>query len=550
MDSLSSTDPKETSEYDNAVDMWSLGCVVYNITAGVVPFPSVREIYKFCLGVKQLPEGPLGSRMGQAGVRFVSKLLQPLPTDRMSVKDALYHDWLHDHGFKTRPKDAQAPHSGLSPRHRHLQTRPKDARTPSSRLLRQRHQRHGRISISDKVETPSREDVRQTLSNGQIDAQQVSTTRVAALSLQPTGFGKAARLDGSRDRLVSSMSISLFNGRRDRPETVPPSYSMPVAAFLPDNRLIDRSVRSTSLMVWDLTAETAEQIWFPELGDSLYAGQVFSVSPVKAEIAVALPGAREINFINLNNQTAHHEIPAKGEFWCYSMIKHSRDGRFLLCGSLQSSLMLWDLEKSRGTVLSDPAQRIDFARQASFSEDNRLVAVGPLDRGLRRASPPTSVISVWDTETGQLKATRILHEQFFNFSFLQSPSGCLMIILKKHHDWWWSSRAMIWDVTTNTVLSETSQPQVWMSKTNLLNHFSPRGDLLAVNNRERSQGASENDIIEIWDTRTMQIQETIAVRGNTLDLSFSPDGTFIGLHVERCENDRKLHSFDLYRLAK
>ncbi|KAJ5675687.1 kinase-like protein [Penicillium macrosclerotiorum] len=82
-----------TSKYTNAVDMWSLGCVVYKIATQVVPFPAGRDLWRFCAG-GPFPGQPLLDRITAEGTDFVKRLLVLDPRDRLSAESALQASWL------------------------------------------------------------------------------------------------------------------------------------------------------------------------------------------------------------------------------------------------------------------------------------------------------------------------------------------------------------------------------------------------------------------------------------------------------------------------
>ncbi|KAF9890377.1 hypothetical protein FE257_006045 [Aspergillus nanangensis] len=82
-----------TSRYDNAVDMWSLGCVLYKVATQAVPFPARRSLRRFCNG-GAFPEQPLLDRITPEGTEFVKGLLVPDPGGRLSAESALNNSWL------------------------------------------------------------------------------------------------------------------------------------------------------------------------------------------------------------------------------------------------------------------------------------------------------------------------------------------------------------------------------------------------------------------------------------------------------------------------
>ena len=88
-------DELETSVYTNAVDIWSLGCVIYTISAqGTVPFPTSFAVNRYCKGRMQFPEEGLTPRLSPDGIKFIKSLLFRLPSDRLTAKTALQDSWL------------------------------------------------------------------------------------------------------------------------------------------------------------------------------------------------------------------------------------------------------------------------------------------------------------------------------------------------------------------------------------------------------------------------------------------------------------------------
>lgn len=84
-----------SSEYTNAVDIWSLGCVAYLMLAQKVPFPNLRAVNRYCSGNLPFPVQPLHSKnVTEMGVTFVRALLDPQPHLRMTAESASQHDWL------------------------------------------------------------------------------------------------------------------------------------------------------------------------------------------------------------------------------------------------------------------------------------------------------------------------------------------------------------------------------------------------------------------------------------------------------------------------
>lgn len=82
-------------EYTNAVDLWSVGCVVYRIVTGVIPF-SPRSLNKYCGDKSSFPLDPLfDSKIGSLGSKFIRDLLAVHAVERPSASQALDHAWLN-----------------------------------------------------------------------------------------------------------------------------------------------------------------------------------------------------------------------------------------------------------------------------------------------------------------------------------------------------------------------------------------------------------------------------------------------------------------------
>ncbi|KAL9044751.1 MAG: hypothetical protein Q9214_002131 [Letrouitia sp. 1 TL-2023] len=83
----------EASHYTNAVDMWSLGCLVHWMLTQRLPL-SNRELYLYCNKKKEFPRIHLDAYGSTAdALDFLAKLIQPLPQDRLTASDALKHGW-------------------------------------------------------------------------------------------------------------------------------------------------------------------------------------------------------------------------------------------------------------------------------------------------------------------------------------------------------------------------------------------------------------------------------------------------------------------------
>ena len=81
--------------YSLSADMWSLGCVVYEILTGTLPFPQTSHLAIYCHGHFEFPRDQLLScKVSDHGQDFVIKLLQVQTEDRLTATSAAQHPWM------------------------------------------------------------------------------------------------------------------------------------------------------------------------------------------------------------------------------------------------------------------------------------------------------------------------------------------------------------------------------------------------------------------------------------------------------------------------
>jgi serine/threonine protein kinase len=102
----------ESEEYTNAVDIWSLACVIFEMLAIRPPFVRwPRELVAFCNG-GEFPETPLRARnISDIGIKFVKTILVPIPTERPSAEFIMDYNWFQTE-LPSTPTNSTSPQSG------------------------------------------------------------------------------------------------------------------------------------------------------------------------------------------------------------------------------------------------------------------------------------------------------------------------------------------------------------------------------------------------------------------------------------------------------
>lgn len=96
-----SSQPSQQSQakqmlYDNSVDMWSLGCLVYVILTGHLPFNGNTQPQMFSkIKSGEYHKSPLVQyQVSDTGMDFIAKCLTVKPENRLTAEQALKHKWI------------------------------------------------------------------------------------------------------------------------------------------------------------------------------------------------------------------------------------------------------------------------------------------------------------------------------------------------------------------------------------------------------------------------------------------------------------------------
>ena len=103
----------DSATYTSAVDLWSLGVLVYSLLTSRVPFSSNLDLRNYCRSCTPFPSQPLLDKgVSERGQDFVEALLNPDPPARLSATNALKHLWFEN--LSQRQDDLQSPLIDLS----------------------------------------------------------------------------------------------------------------------------------------------------------------------------------------------------------------------------------------------------------------------------------------------------------------------------------------------------------------------------------------------------------------------------------------------------
>lgn len=90
-------------KYDNKVDIWSLGCVLFAMLSGSVPFSGTNaEINSKIKAGKVIFQSSAWASVTHKAKDLITKMLKKDPNDRPSVNEILVHPWLQCEETKSR----------------------------------------------------------------------------------------------------------------------------------------------------------------------------------------------------------------------------------------------------------------------------------------------------------------------------------------------------------------------------------------------------------------------------------------------------------------
>jgi serine/threonine protein kinase len=98
-------DDQEEHTYTQAVDMWALGIMLYQMLTLEFAFGDQTPLHKYCKNRVVFPEAALHSELVTTTcISLIKTLLRPLPSDRPTSEVAISHAWLQETTTGTSPK--------------------------------------------------------------------------------------------------------------------------------------------------------------------------------------------------------------------------------------------------------------------------------------------------------------------------------------------------------------------------------------------------------------------------------------------------------------
>jgi WD40 repeat protein len=180
-----------------------------------------------------------------------------------------------------------------------------------------------------------------------------------------------------------------------------------------------------------------------------------------------------------------------------SSVAYSPDGRFLVSGSADSSVKIWDLETGR--ELWTLPEHEAAVKSVAYSPDGRRVLSGAADYSIK----------LWDVETGEALKSLTGHSNVVN-SVAYSPSGRFAVSGSADRT------VKVWDVESGRNVRTLYGHSLWVNAV----CYSPEGSIIA--------SASRDGTVKLWNAETGDLRRTLSGHhSEALAVRFSPDGRFV-----------------------
>jgi WD40 repeat protein len=190
-------------------------------------------------------------------------------------------------------------------------------------------------------------------------------------------------------------------------------------------------------------------------------------------------------------------FPQRGHIFSVSSVAYSPDGRFVVSGSADSSVKIWDLETGR--ELWTLPEHEAAVKSVAYSPDGRRIVSGAADYAIK----------LWDVETGEELKSLNGHSNVVN-SVAYSPDGRFVVSGSADRT------VKVWNVETGRNERTFYGHSLWVNAV----CYSPDGRVIA--------SASRDGTVQLWDVEKGELQRSLSGHsGEVAALGFSPDSRFV-----------------------
>ncbi|KAH6884896.1 kinase-like domain-containing protein [Thelonectria olida] len=450
-----------------AVDFWALGCIIYRLATGIVPF-QLTELPDYCSnGV--FPS--FTANISNSLLELIKNLLSPNPLLRPCAQKALQSRWI-----TTDDADEKAPES------KHEQS-PMPFTTTSNGYNTETHPGLKTIVLPRNPSKERMDEQAQPGSLGTFTRTESPSWRNNA-SFQALGSDERRALPSFSDKTLPPTPQESFSEELSHlKELVQPPSRNKLVVDEAENQQGNGGRRSNSPQ--EARRQSSQKI-------SPTSTRSDSPATSSLQSQTTSPTLTGISF------RLQQKLPAG--FWGRICVDFSPDGQYLAVGSEKSQPTIW--ETSTGSIwktLTPPFNHVGKSMlSVAFSPDGQLLATSMNDTAVS-----------WEVETGLVCRIFAGHSQTVSCVAF-SPDGKLVATASM------DSTAKLWDTETGTLHLTLSIPGEHVSKVT----FSPDGRSVATLSSDRTA--------RIWDTTTGNLCK--AVKRHTdggHDVAFSPDGKMI-----------------------